>query len=288
MQDPQATYGIIGNPVQHSLSPILHNTAFKLLEVPAEYKLFPLEENELDNFFKELRGQNCPIFGLNVTVPYKEAVMPYMDTLSPFAQKVGAVNTIVIEEGRRLVGHNTDGPGFLAHLAELQFNPQDQHVAVIGAGGSARAIIATLCTIPERPKSIKIYNRTTIRIENLLNDLGERIDTNNVEYVMSIDDLAIKDAGLLINTTSVGMSEEDPCLVDEELLHQDMLVYDIIYNPLETLLLKMAKEKGARIANGIGMLYYQGVLALQHWANTEIDEQIKIEMRQALEEACGL
>src|SRR3989338_9118446 len=121
MSIPKAIYGIIGFPLEHSLSPVMHNAAFTELGVDAEYKLFPLQEEALGDFFADLREKDSPIFGLNVTVPYKEAVIKYLDIISPFAQKVNAVNTIVISSERTLTGFNTDGPGFLTHLAELGF-----------------------------------------------------------------------------------------------------------------------------------------------------------------------
>ena len=285
MSEQKAIYGIVGFPVAHSLSPIMHNTAFNALNVDAMYKLFPLKEEELDDFFEKLHDDKNPIFGLNVTVPYKEHVIKYIDNLSPLAQKIMAVNTIVINQERKLVGFNTDAPGFMAHLTELKFDFGDKRVAILGAGGSARAILATLCMIPERPQSIKIYNRTTSRIDELLADLGGRIDLSIVEPVNSIDDLNIELADLLINTTSIGLKPEDEPLVDPQLFHRDMLVYDLIYNPKETQLLQMARKRGARTANGLGMLYYQGILSFQHWAHVELDEKIKKKMRDALEKA---
>ena len=166
--NPQAIYGIIGYPVQHSLSPLMHNAAFRELEVDAVYNLFPLKEDELDQFFADLHQDDSPIFGLNITVPYKEKVLKYLDHLSPLVQKIMAVNTIVIEKGRKLVGYNTDAPGFMAHLTQLQFDTQDKSIAILGAGGSTRAILAALCLIPERPRSIKIYNRTPLRASELI------------------------------------------------------------------------------------------------------------------------
>ena len=283
MDAQTAVYGIIGYPVAHSLSPLMHNTAFKELGVDAVYKLFPLKKNELDIFFTELRKPSSPVFGLNVTVPYKEAVLEYLDNITPLAQKIMAVNTIVINKERKLLGYNTDAPGFLAHLVELQFNTRDKRIAIMGSGGSARAILAVLCMIPERPDSIKIYNRTPQRLDNLLEDLSARIDTSIVAPVASIDDLDIPEADLLINTTSVGLKPEDPSLVDVDLIHRKLLVYDLIYNPPMTPLLKTARAGGARAANGLGMLYYQGVLAFQHWANVLLDDDVKAKMRQALE-----
>jgi shikimate dehydrogenase len=288
MPTHKSIYGIVGYPVKHSLSPLMHNAAFKALGVDAEYKLFPLKEDGLDDFLVKLRDPGCPIFGLNVTVPYKEIILRYLDNLTPFAQTVGAVNTIVITARRKLLGYNTDAPGFMAHLAELRFKTADKRVAVLGAGGSTRAILAALCMAPQRPQSIKIYNRTASSLNGLLNDLGGRIDLSVVEPVSSVDDLNIELSDLLINTTSLGLKRDDPCLVDDSLLHGDMLVYDLIYNPPETSLLKSAKRKGASISNGLGMLYYQGVLAFQHWANVQLDDDIKNIMRQSLEEgACA-
>ncbi len=287
MNKNTALFGIIGYPLEHSLSPLMHNTAFDALEINARYNLFPMAEEELDGFFRELRDKDNPIFGLNVTVPYKEKVLPYLDALTPFAQKIGAVNTIVITEDRKLIGYNTDAPGFLAHLSELKFDTTNKRVAIIGAGGSARAILATLCMIKERPQSIKIYNRTTSRVDGLLNDLEERIDLSIVESAMSIDDLNIELADLLINATSVGLKENDHCLVDPDLLHGDMLAYDLVYNPPQTPLLAMARDAGARTSNGLGMLYYQGVLAFQHWAAVQLDDDVKNKMRKSLEEGAN-
>lgn len=278
-----ALYGIIGNPVKHSLSPLMHNAAFQALEVEAEYKLFPLEEVELNTFFSDLHRDDCPIFGLNVTVPYKEKVVPYMDSVSPVVEKIGAVNTIVVTKKRKLVGHNTDAPGFMAHLTELGIETADKKIVILGAGGSARAILAALCMIPERPASIKIYNRTATRADYLLADLGDRLNMDIVQAVSSVDDLDIRGADILINTTSVGLKPGDEILVDDALLHPDLFVYDLIYNPKETLLLKMAKEAGAKTANGLGMLFFQGVLSFQHWAGMEIEDEVKNIMRKSLE-----
>ena len=285
MAEPKAIYGIIGYPLGHSLSPLMHNTAFHELKIHAEYKLFPLQEDELENFFDALRRPDSPIFGLNVTVPYKEAAMKYIDTATPLAQKIMAVNTIVINKQRKLIGYNTDAPGFLSHLVELGFDLKDKRVAILGAGGSARAILATMCMIPDRPESIRIYNRTTSRLDNLLNDLSQRFDTSIVLPVDSMDDLNIEISDLLINTTSVGLRSDDPCPVEPELFHPNLLVYDLIYNPKETPLLKVAKERSAKTANGLGMLFYQGILSLQHWVNFPLEDDVKLIIRQALEQA---
>ena len=282
MATEKTTYGIIGYPLKLSLSPLMHNTAFKELGVDAVYKILPLKEDQLPDFFSELHEKTSTIFGLNVTVPYKEKVISYLDVLSPFVEKAMAVNTIVINKERRLIGYNTDGAGFLSHLAELKFDPKGKRVAMLGAGGTARAILAVLCLLPNRPDSIKIYNRTPENLDRLIEDLSSRIDLSIVETVNSIDDLNIELADFLINTTSLGMKEGDSCLINEELFHSNLLVYDVIYNPAETKLLKVAKRRGAKTMNGLGMLFYQGVLAFQHWANVQLDEHIKSKMRESL------
>jgi len=288
MEELKTTYGLIGNPLAHSLSPVMHNTAFRELGVDAVYKLFPLQEEELADFFQKLRAKDSPIFGLNVTVPYKEKVLPYLDSISPFADKAGAVNTIVISKERKFIGYNTDGPGFLTHLTECGFKPENKRIAVLGAGGASRAIISVLALITERPQSIRLFDIDRVKAQTLVRDLGTRFDVNCIEVVDSIDDLNIELSDLLINATPVGMKPEDPCLVSAELLHPHLFVYDVIYNPAETKLLKLARQKGAVGCNGLGMLFYQGILSFQHWAEIQLDPVIKEKIRQNLEEALRL
>ena len=285
MYEPPAIYGIIGNPVAHSLSPVMQNAAFKAMEVNAVYKLFPLADvDELKLFMEDLKEADNPIFGLNVTVPYKSQVLPYLDTIDPLAQKIGAVNTIVIDHNRKMRGFNTDGPGFLAHLTELKFDLKDKRVAVLGAGGTTRAIISVLCLVTPGPERITLYNRTRSHAETLVEEIGKKIKTEIVTIVDEPEDLNIELADLLINTTNVGMKTGEALLIDPASLHKGMLVYDVIYSPLETRLLMEARKQGASTANGLGMLFYQGVLALGHWADVELDEQVKQIMRKSLED----
>ncbi len=285
IDEPPAVYGITGNPVLHSLSPVMHNTAFKALNLNAVYKLFLLANvEELRVFMEDLKKENNPIFGLNVTVPYKEVVLPYLDSIDPLAEKIGAVNTIVIDHQRIIHGFNTDGPGFLSHLTELKFDLTAKRVAILGAGGTARAIITVLCLLPQGPERITLYNRTRFNAEVLVEDISKRTDTKIVTIVDEPKDLNIEMADLLINTTSVGMKPADPLLIDPASLHKDMLVYDVIYSPAETKLLAQARLKKARTSNGLGMLFYQGVLAFWHWSGVELDERTKKLMRKALEE----
>lgn len=283
MSDRQTTYGIIGYPLSHTLSPVMHNAAFQALDVDAVYQAMPLKEDGLDNFFREIKDPDCPIFGLNVTIPYKETVMDHLDAVNPLAVKIGAVNTIVIDKDRKLVGYNTDAPGFMLHLRELKIEIAGRRIAILGAGGSCRAILAALCMVPERPEIIRIYNRTPERTVALLKDLAERFNVGIVEPAETIEELDIEHSDILINTTSVGLKSVDPSPVPHDFFHPDLFVYDLIYNPKETRLLREAREAGARTANGSGMLFYQGVLALQHWAEMELPDGVKKAMRKALE-----
>jgi shikimate dehydrogenase len=284
--EPPTIYGIIGHPLDHSLSPAMQNAAFKALKVNAVYKLFPLaDDDELSLFMEDLREKDNPIFGVNVTVPYKEKVLPFLDSVDPFAERVGAVNTIVVNHDRKFFGFNTDGPGFLSHLTELGFDPKGKRIAVLGAGGTARAIVSVLCLINTRPHSIKLYNRTVEKARALVAELGGKIDTSLIEVVSSPEDLNIELCDCLVNTTSMGLKGETDLLVDPALFHPDMLVYDVIYNPAQTPLVTQAKARGAKTANGLGMLFFQGALALKHWAGMEIDPKCKKIMRTALEQA---
>lgn len=255
------TYGLIGYPVEHSLSPRMHNAAFKALKIDAEYKLFPLKEQDLASFLNNLKENN--IYGLNVTVPYKEKVLPFLDKISPEAKLIGAVNTIRVLDNE-LEGFNTDGEGFLKHLTEdLKFNPKDKAIAVIGAGGAAKAISVYLAK--SSPKRMAIYDIDKDKLSTLVNQLKENFNNLEIQATDSLAGLNIAAVDLLVNATPIGMSETDPCLVDAGLIQKHVLVYDLIYNPKETKLLKSAREAGARTANGLGMLLYQGTLAFGIW-----------------------
>jgi shikimate dehydrogenase len=171
----------------------------------------------------------------------------------------------------------------LSHLTELNFDLTGKRVAILGAGGTTRAIISVLCLLPKGPERITLYNRTRANADSLVEGIGKKIDTGIVTVVDEPEDLNIELADLLINTTNVGMNADDPLLIAPASLHKDMLVYDVIYNPAETGLLAQARMKKARTANGLGMLFYQGVLAFWHWSDVELDERIKKIMRKSLE-----
>ncbi len=268
-------YGLIGYPVKHSLSPLMHNAAFEALKIDAEYKLFPLKEEELGDFLKNASKNN--ICGLNITVPYKEKVIPSLDSLSQEAKLIGAVNTIKVNN--KLEGFNTDGEGFIRHLKDLGFLAADKTIAVIGAGGASRAICVYLAK--ESPKRISIYDIDKLRATGLIKHLQDNFSDIVFNRVDSVTDLNIQESDLLVNASSNGMNDSDSLLLDSKEINSKILVYDLIYNPSQTKLLAMAKVRGARVANGLGMLLYQGVAAFELWTGQGAPVEI---MRKALNE----
>jgi len=254
------SYGLIGNPVQHSLSPLMHNAALARLKIKARYKLFPLEERELKAFLAGLEKKN--IRGLNITIPYKETVLRLIDgNQSSAVRVIGAANTLVIDKNGRPKLFNTDYLGFIRHLKELKIKPK--RAAIIGAGGASRAVCFALWKM--KAEEIAIYDIDKFRSLSLMKRFNQEFTGTQVLAAGSVEELNLKDKDLLINTSPVGMKENDPLLVNPALLHPELFVYDLIYNPQETKLLKLAKESGLSYANGLGMLLYQGVEALELW-----------------------
>jgi len=263
-------YGVLGYPVKHSLSPSMHNAAFKALKIDAEYRFFEVAPSDLNKFFDALMEKG--ICGLNVTVPYKERVISFLSSLSEEAKLIGAVNTIKIS-GKGLEGFNTDGEGFLKHLKEdLKFDPAGKNIAVIGAGGAAKAVSVYLSRT--RPARISIYDIDTQKAKNLVHHLKENFSIPKINAAESVEGLDIRHCELLINATPVGMKESDPCIVNEGLITDKILVYDLIYNPKETKLLKLAREKGARVSNGLGMLLYQGMVSFEFWTGRKAPKAV--------------
>lgn len=277
MTPSQKIFGLIGYPVKHSLSPLMHNAAFKALNLDARYELFELKPQELETFFKTLPQKN--ISGLNVTIPYKEQVLPFLDKIAEQAELIGAVNTIAVSTDK-LEGFNTDGGGFLRHLTDdLGFNPKGENISVIGAGGAGKAVTVTLSKAGAR--RIFIYDIEKSKSEKLISHLKENFSNVEFKQADSIEGLDIKGSGLLVNATPIGMKEFDPLLINPESIQKGLLVYDLIYNPKETKLLKLARERGAVISNGLGMLLYQGMLSFEIWTKKKAPKEI---MRKALEE----
>ncbi len=252
--------GLLGTPVKHSKSPIMHNSLFEKYGLKYEYIAFNVAEGDLASAVEGLRALNFA--GANVTVPHKVAIIPYLDAISPKAAKIGAVNTIVNKDGR-LIGYNTDGDGYLTSLLEeTNYKLADKRVLLLGAGGAARAIA---CAISEQKiASLTILNRDIKKAERLQSKIACNISAEIAiidkiqEYIGAVD--------LIINTTTVGMSPGiDKSLVPQQLIRSDQMVSDIIYNPLVTRLLQDANEQGATTHSGLGMFVYQAALAFQKW-----------------------
>ncbi|MCM8791707.1 MAG: shikimate dehydrogenase [Candidatus Omnitrophica bacterium] len=272
-------FGLIGWPVKHSLSPFMHNAAFKYLGMEACYRLFPLKEEDLEGFLKNLSKNK--IFGLNVTIPYKEKVIEYLDWKSPQVRFTGAANTIVVGKNNYLKGFNTDGIGFNRHLVyDLKFNPRDKNVLILGAGGAAKAITYQL--IRRRVATILLYDIVREKAENLKEKLSQQSEDCAIGVIASLEEVDFKNIDLLINATPCGMKKTDPCPIKKDMLHKNMLVYDLIYNPTQTKLLRLASDIGAKTSNGLRMLLYQGGLSFTHFTGKKAPLRV---MEEALKKA---
>ncbi len=269
-------YGLIGNPISHSLSPLMHNAALSRLKIKAKYKLFPLEEKELRAFLVNLKKKN--ICGLNITIPYKERVLQFIEGYKSSAvSAIGAANTIVVTKKWGLKLFNTDYLGFSAHLKELKVNPKK--AALIGAGGAARAVCFALGK--KKAQEVSIYDIDKFRSLALMERFNQIFPHTQFLAAESIGALRLEEKDILINASSVGMKEADPLLVNPAQLHSGLFIYDLIYNPVQTKLLRLAQEQKLPHANGLGMLLYQGVEALNLWISPKC-APVEI-MRKALE-----
>jgi len=245
--------GIFGYPIEHTLSPAMHNAAFKYLGLDYCYIPFLVHPELLGNAVRAIKALN--IVGVNVTIPHKENVIKYLDYVDEEAVFIGAVNTIV-NANRKLSGYNTDGIGFMLSLEELNINIDDKKVLVVGAGGASRAIGYYIC---KRAHKLFIYGRTKEKVLRLINDL-RRIN-DNIYLHENLDDLSEFD--MIVNTTPLGLKDEDTLPFNIGLLRANQIVYDLIYK--DTRLIKEAKEKGCIAINGKGMLLWQGVKAFEKW-----------------------
>ena len=256
--------GIIGDPIEHTMSPIMHNAAFTTLGLDYVYVPFRVQSMELRKAIEGIRGLN--LRGVNVTIPHKVAVMKLLDKIDPLAEKIGAVNTIV-NDGGILTGYNTDATGFLQTLHDRNLEVADKNVALLGAGGAARALGNILA---QKRARLTILNRKQglTRAEELAHrlSLSYKADVKAVELTDGNLKKAINGADLLVNATSLGMSpENDQTPVTADLLRANLMVFDIIYNPLPTRLLREAKAAGAKTIDGLEMLVRQGAAAFEIW-----------------------
>jgi shikimate dehydrogenase len=256
--------GIIGDPIGHTMSPAMHNAAFKSLGLNYVYVPFKVKSMELRKAIEGIRGLN--LRGVNVTIPHKVAVIQLLDKLDPLAERIGAVNTIVNDEGI-LTGYNTDATGFLQTLRDLNVEPAEKKVLLLGAGGAARAIGHILTREKAR---VTILNRK--QELSWAEDLAARLSRNYKTEVKALEltaenlKKAVNNAEILVNATSLGMSPEiDATPVPAELLRADLTVFDVVYNPLQTRLLREAKAAGAKTIDGLEILVRQGAVSFEIW-----------------------
>jgi len=272
--------GIIGWPVTHSLSPVMYNAAFEYLGLDFCYLPFLVKGGNLDSAIKGIPALN--IAGLNVTIPYKESVLPYLSEISNEAKIIGAVNTIKVEE-ERLIGYNTDGVGFISSLIEMGYPVRDRSLLILGSGGAAKAVVFQSAT--EGVREIIIANRTVDKAIDLKRQTETQFPSIKMEAIslgyMELKN-AISRADIVVNTTSLGLRMEDPSPLPNGLLHEGLFICDLIYNPPETALIRDARDSGCRYMNGMGMLLHQGGASFKIWM--EVEPPLEV-MRQAIETA---
>jgi len=256
--------GLIGDPVEHSLSPVIQNAAFEALGLDYVYVVFTVKEKNLGNAILGVRGLGFR--GLNVTMPHKIEVMHYLDRLDDAAKKIGSVNTIANEDGI-LTGYTTDGIGALNALRYKGVDPSGRKIVVLGAGGASRSVSFALA---DEAGELVVLNRTLKRAEKLVNDLSKLLgESARVRAGRLNEDTLrkeLEDADMLVHATSVGMypqSTETP--VDRSSLRRDLVVFDLVYEPLETRLLREARMVRAKTVDGLAMLVHQGAASFEIW-----------------------
>jgi shikimate dehydrogenase len=272
-------FGVFGDPISHSLSPAMHNAAFSALGMDCIYHAFRVSPEKLE---KAILGAEAMGFGgLNLTVPLKEAALK-LECIKPdpLAEKIGAINTVAFRKSGEIVGYNTDGLGAKKALLEAAVEIKGSKIVVIGAGGASRAVVFQLAA---DGAEITIVNRTEERAVELAKEIKgiispERIKGTGVSELRRL----LKEADVLINTTTLGMTPNtDTTIATAKELRPDIVVFDIVYNPLETRLLREAKAAGAKTVSGVLMLIYQGAEAFKLW--TGIEPPVEIMKKTVLE-----
>lgn len=266
--------GIFGDPVDHTISPAMQNAAFEALGLDMAYIPFHVRKSpahDLKAAIASIRALN--LRGVNVTIPHKEKVLKYLDEVDPDAKAIGAVNTIVNRNGK-LVGYNTDGPGYLLSLKEdTGFTVRGKRIIILGAGGAARAILKS--ALDKRPASVVVANRTLKRAEDLVREFESTftVEMQALKLDESIAPFA-KKASLVVNTTSIGMKGSGTLDVPLNLLPKGAIVSDIVYVPLETAFLSAARARGLRVHYGLSMLVRQGALTFELWTGKKAPVEV--------------
>ena len=259
---------VVANPIKHSISPFIHNSAFEATNTNGVYLAWEVDATELAETVANIRRYK--MYGINLSMPYKEQVIPYLDQLSEEACLIGAVNTVVNREGT-LIGYNTDGKGFFKSLPSFKISRKK--MVLLGAGGAAKAILAQ--AILDGVSQISVFVRSSSMektrpyLEKIQNATGFRVDLFALEDVQDLQD-SITKADLLVNATSVGMDGTSQPIPTSIVLPEKLMVADVIYQPFETPFLKWARNQGNQSINGLGMLLYQAAEAFELWTGKEM------------------
>jgi shikimate dehydrogenase len=280
MKKHNISLGLSGYPLGHSYSPAMHNAALAVSGIEGDYRLYPIPpsadgNSKLEELIQSIRNGN--LCGLNITIPYKQSVQNMVDRLTPLAAHIGAVNVLYMEDGK-LVGDNTDCPAFLSDLKNsFHFEESsDHHALVLGAGGSARAVV---CALHQEGWNVQVAARNEKQAKDLIANLGiSNVQTLNLEErKLSL----LREIHLIVNTTPVGMSPDSEFSPwpDELQLPKSAAVYDLIYNPSETRLMKSARKGGLDAVNGLGMLVEQAALSFEIWTGMQAPRAV---MRQSV------
>ena len=263
---------LIGSPVSHSISPAMHNEAFRELNLDYAYLCFDIKESEMADAVKALRLLN--VRGFNCTMPAKVPMCALSDELSPAASMIGAVNTVVNDHGR-LIGHNTDGIGYMMSAKDAGCDLVGKRMVQLGAGGAGTAILVQAAF--DGVAAIDVFNTRDAfwpRVKHIVEQLNEQTSCKvTLHDLVDLESLrsCIAQADLLLNTTPVGMNRVPGCLIpDSSYFHPNLTVSDVIYEPQETALLKMAREAGLKTFNGMYMLLYQGAASFKLWTGLEM------------------
>ena len=273
---PPIRLGVFGDPVAHSLSPEMQNAALRACEIDAQYARFHIRPNELRSALRFLRSVDFA--GVNLTVPHKVAGFAQIDDADEFANRVGAVNTIRVRD-KKLIGSNTDGEGFLRAIrGEFSVDLRDLRVMIIGAGGGTGRAIAWQCAL-ENCERLVLVNRTMEKAKALAEKLrpffagprvlGPAARLEAVPWEESAMRIQLADIDLIVNATPLGMNSSDPAPIPGRLIAPHHMVFDCVYGPSKNVLLGAAEQAGARSANGISMLLYQGALSFSIWFDRE-------------------
>lgn len=271
--------GLLGSPVAHSISPKMHNEAFRLLGLDYVYLCFDVNESNLEAVINGMKLMN--VKGFNCTMPVKNKMAELADELSPAAKMIGAVNTVLNDNGK-LIGHNTDGIGYMQSVKDAGFDITGKTMTLLGAGGAASSVFVQAAL--DGVSKINVFSIKDMfweRAERMVATVNESTNCKATLYELGNDDIlgaAITESAILTNATSVGMAPNvDNCIIkDKSMLSESLIVSDIIYNPMETKLLKIAKEQGCATFNGLYMLLYQGAEAFKIWTGHDMPvEDIK-------------